>query len=452
MTEIVENDVCRSAAGPVPTDGRIIRGSTVSATYDEAPQCGFDMTDGVGVWYVTHGAGFPMVASTCGGASFETQISVFRGACGKLLCVVGTEDSCGLQSAVSWATENGELYYILVEGHANDAGEFSLTVKENVRNDSCQAAIGPLPTDKFSFSGSTQDSAVNNSDNSPPCGKAAETGSGVWYAVEGNGYFISANTCSGGNTVSPVQLILYGGACDDLTCIYGYDDLCGLQSSISWNAAPGITYYILVQGLSDNVASFELTIEESRRGDFCDTAIRPVTINSPSSLDIEGTTEDGLYFDSNLGFCGSEPASQVVWYSIVGNGKTMAASTCSSYTDFTAVITVYTGTCGVLECASTIVQDKCTSRHGDQYVSWGTVEGQEYFILVYSDAAFKEGSFNLRLELDLEHPPEDNGDDDEHSGGLEPLVYIMGGGCALMLVLIVWRWKKVKASQRKYEY
>jgi hypothetical protein len=450
ITETVENDVCRSAIGPVPADGRRIGGSTVSATYDEAPQCGSPMTHGIGVWYVTLGTGFPMVASTCGGASFETQISVFKGACGRLLCVVGNDDSCGLQSSVSWATAIGEMYYILVKGPANDAGEFSLTVKETVRNDSCQAAIGPLPTDKFSTSGSTQDTTVDNSGNSPPCGKVSESGSGVWYAVEGNGYFISANTCNGKDIVSPVQLILYGGACDDLTCIYAYDDVCGLQSSVSWNAAPGVKYYILVQGLNGNDASFELTIEESRRGDFCDTAIIPVKTNSPSPLDIEGTTEGGVYFDSNQGFCGSEPASQVAWYSIVGNGKIMAASTCTSYTDFTAVLTVYTGTCGALKCASTVVQDKCTSRHGDQYVSWGTVEGQEYFIVVYSDAAFEEGSFNLRLELDLERPADDNGDDYEESGGLAPLVYIMAGGCSVMLVLVVWRWRKFKASQRRY--
>jgi hypothetical protein len=452
ITEAVENDVCGSATGPVPIDGRSIGGSTVSATYDEAPQCDSAMPDGVGVWYVALATGFPMVASTCGGASFETQISVFKGACGNLLCVVGNYDSCGLQSSVSWATENGKLYHILVEGPANNAGEFSFTVEEVVRNESCQAAIGPLPTGNFSISGSTQDSTVDIYDNSPPCGKVTETGSGIWYVVEGNGYFISANTCNEKDIVSPVQLILYEGACDDLTCIYGYDDLCGLQSSVSWNAAPGVKYYILVQGLNDKNASFELTIEESRRGDFCATAIRPVTTNSPSPLDIKGTTEGGLYFDSSLELCGAEPASQVVWYSIVGNGKTMAASTCTSFTDFTAVLTVYTGTCGALKCASTIVQDKCRSRHGNQYVSWETVEGQEYFILVYSDAAFKEGSFDLRLELDLELPLENNGNDDEQSGGLGPLVYIVGSGCALMVLLIGWQRRKFKASQRKYEY
>jgi hypothetical protein len=80
-------------------------GSTAAATIsDLALPC--DSASSIvspGVWYTIVGRGLNIEASTCSGAAFDTQISVYTGGCGNnLQCVTGNDNSCGTQSSVLW--------------------------------------------------------------------------------------------------------------------------------------------------------------------------------------------------------------------------------------------------------------------------------------------------------------------------------------------------------------
>jgi len=58
-------------------------------------------------------------------------MSVWTGSCGSLSCVGGNDDSCSLQSSVTFATTNGAKYFIFVYGYGGDVGGFELAVSSS---------------------------------------------------------------------------------------------------------------------------------------------------------------------------------------------------------------------------------------------------------------------------------------------------------------------------------
>jgi len=109
--------------------GDVVTGTTVGATADPAAgTCVTGLTSAPGVYYVVQGTGLDITASLCGSA-FDTKIGVFSGTCGTpLTCVTGNDDSCGLQSEVTFTSVEGESYYIYVTGFSTNAGNYQLSV------------------------------------------------------------------------------------------------------------------------------------------------------------------------------------------------------------------------------------------------------------------------------------------------------------------------------------
>ncbi len=122
-----ENDLC--ADGIAITCGSIVSGSTRNSTFDNVGTCGTSNTTG-GVWYKFVGTGQGVTASTCDFANFDTKLSVFEGSCEGISCVGGNDDDCpGFRSAVSWTSQLGATYYILVHGFGAAQGEFELAIE-----------------------------------------------------------------------------------------------------------------------------------------------------------------------------------------------------------------------------------------------------------------------------------------------------------------------------------
>ncbi|MBL0271713.1 MAG: hypothetical protein IPQ06_01245 [Chitinophagaceae bacterium] len=119
------NDVCTGAINI--NCGQTITGSTAcGATLDAVPSCTTTLNTAPGLWYQLVGDGSPVTLSLCG-SSFDTKIGVFRGTCAALVCVVGNDDFCGLQSQVTFTANAGFTYYILVTGFGTANGNFTLT-------------------------------------------------------------------------------------------------------------------------------------------------------------------------------------------------------------------------------------------------------------------------------------------------------------------------------------
>jgi hypothetical protein len=107
-------------------------GTVVNATADVAPDCPYSPRNGV--WYTVVGTGNMMTATTCGvggsNANFDSIISIYTGACGAMNCEAGNDDACsGLRSTVSWNSQAGTVYSILVHPYSNASpGDFALAV------------------------------------------------------------------------------------------------------------------------------------------------------------------------------------------------------------------------------------------------------------------------------------------------------------------------------------
>ncbi|NEN25082.1 hypothetical protein G3O08_16400 [Cryomorpha ignava] len=80
---------------------------------------------------------------------------------------------------------------------------------------------------------------------------------GVWYTIVGNGADIDLSLCG---SSYDTQVQVYTGTCDDLICVGGNDDSCGLQSEYTIAASQsGVTYYVYVYGFASGTGTFTIT-------------------------------------------------------------------------------------------------------------------------------------------------------------------------------------------------
>ncbi len=145
-----QNDKCSGAvAVAIPS---ATPGTTVGYSRDNAPTC-FMTPSTEGVWYTVVGNGGMLTADLCADwANFDSRMAVYSGACDNLICVGGNDNGgCSELSAasVTWCSEAGVNYWILVYGYAGFTGAFTLTVAPSTTPD-CpnvalpgQYAIGP---------------------------------------------------------------------------------------------------------------------------------------------------------------------------------------------------------------------------------------------------------------------------------------------------------------------
>ena len=124
---------------PSTTTGSTNLASGVSG-FDGAAAC-VDATaqSSPGVWYTVTGTGNTITASTCDMADFDTELSVWCSDCADLTCVAGNDDFNGCNdstSQVSWCSQDGATYRILVYGYGLANGNFDLDVSDDGVRDS----------------------------------------------------------------------------------------------------------------------------------------------------------------------------------------------------------------------------------------------------------------------------------------------------------------------------
>lgn len=120
-----QGDECSGAT--VITCGQSVSGNTSGFDDDNAPFCGTGNGTGGGVWFRFTGNGQSVTASLCS-SNFDTSIRVYSGSCNSLNCVAGNNDACGTRSQVTWMSQAGVTYRILVHGFGSATGSFTLTM------------------------------------------------------------------------------------------------------------------------------------------------------------------------------------------------------------------------------------------------------------------------------------------------------------------------------------
>ena len=218
------NDECEGAiliSGPLPAT---VSGSTLTATNSPEPPalgtCGTSHDTAGDLWYRVIGTGNTMTVTTCNpGTNYDTKLHVYCGACASTGCLGGNDDSntagCGLpnssgfKSRVTWCSESGTEYLVLVHGFTEAAGFFQMTVSDDGAACSSPSVCAP-PADECddaplltgSFPISVVGSTINASFSGEPpvienCGDYTHDGANdVWYRVTGTGLTMSATTCS----------------------------------------------------------------------------------------------------------------------------------------------------------------------------------------------------------------------------------------------------------------
>jgi len=374
-------------------------------------------------------------------APLDTQLTVFESQTEKctdgLSCVVANDNGpCGYQSAVSWYAEQGRLYYIYVSGAPTSViasrpnsdlfqvqseeetvpyptGSFALKLSLAPVG-TCEAAIDfseaestPLSTFMMDIDQQTRmpytSSLVKGellgtvNGDMDPCEPDVFLGRGgeVWYRITGGdtGGWMHASTCEGEINEFSTRLALYQGSCQELECSVGrasdnapsVDRDCGIGNSLNWWAEPGVDYYIMV--FKTNFlpgVKFGLTVKEldPPSNDNCTGAIQ-LTPNGEVNF---GSTLRATYVSDQLApTCSALDGSDVthshpgVWYQVVGTGARLTASLCNEMTQFDTKISVFTGSCGSLQCVSANNQ-WCGYQSS---VDWESTPGTTYYILVH---------------------------------------------------------------------
>lgn len=156
----------------------------------------------------------------------------------------------------------------------NQVGPFPSGVEVNltvVHSDSqCDIDLGefvfycPPPNDACADAiaidcGTTDGTTIASTFNAPTsfCGTFLNT-PGVWYVYAGTGGDIIADVCV---RDYDTKLAVFEGDCNNLVCITGNDDSCGLGSRVEFSTVVGTNYYIYVTGFSGATGNFTLDIE-----------------------------------------------------------------------------------------------------------------------------------------------------------------------------------------------
>ncbi|MCB9849323.1 MAG: proprotein convertase P-domain-containing protein [Phycisphaerales bacterium] len=259
----VTNDVCADATPLSVPDS--VSDDTSTGTADVAPFCGTSDGTAGGLWYSVIGTGQQITASLCG-SSFDTKIRVYTDGCGTLTCVAGNDDACSTQSEITWCSEIGVEYLILVHGFNANEGTFTLDISDAgacpapLANDLCEDATaftdGDLP---FTDTDVQYGDATNDIDVACNSGSASESRFGVWYT-----YTPSVDcTLSTSISASPFQdtatAYFSGTDCNSLS-----EEACADPESSSHDLTGGTTYWVMISrwsAFSDPSAPLDVTFD-----------------------------------------------------------------------------------------------------------------------------------------------------------------------------------------------
>ncbi len=246
-------------------------------------------------------AGNTYTFSTCGGATWDTQITLFNNAGGPALGY--NDDACGLQSSVTWvATFTGGLRVLLDQYPC-------------VSNSTCAVltitCIGPLTNN-------TCATATVIGDGTTPFSSVGATGTDVTSCTAGDNndvWFQYVATCTGtvtattcGSATFDTSLSAWSacpGAGAELAC---NDDApgCGLTSTITFPVVSGTTYWIRISGYLGATGSGNLTIicAGAPGGGGCSPSVGGGPLPGSGSIQIQqNLTPTQLIQDVFLGEC-----------------------------------------------------------------------------------------------------------------------------------------------------
>jgi hypothetical protein len=327
--------------------------------------------------------------SLCGGGTdYDSALRVYDD-CNLQNELAFNDDSCGLQSEVTFISNGTSTYYIMVEGFGSNSGNFSLdvTCEDPLPNDDCSGAI-PVSCGG-SVSGSTVGATVDSG--APTCGPAI-TSPGVWYSLNDNSGLagdITLSLCNGTDFDSKISV--YSGSCAALVCVGGNDDACGLQSEITFASDGNTQYYILIHSFGGATGNFTLDVTCTPTPPPNDRIVNSIDVDEigfpytdPSVAMPAATVENGSPVNCDL------TGANGVWYNFVPFADGTATATivtpggASSVTFYTAPDE------NSVETDLTLVPQQSNQCVPGTSASIYTTGGQAYYIFVLNTGAITD--------------------------------------------------------------
>lgn len=322
------NDECDNAIALVC--GETVVGETITATDSGA-------NPAADVFYTFTGTGSPQLVtlSLCDGATdYDSFLRVYSD-CTLSNEIASNDDSCELQSALSFLSDGISTYYIMVEGFSTNSGNFSLAIECTIpppANNNCDNAIVLICDENVLGETIT---ATDSGGNPAP---------DVFYSYTGSGIteLITISLCDGGTDYDAWLRVF-----DDCTLnnqLASNDDFCGLQSELSFLSDGVSTYYIMVEGFQANVGNFSLhttcQVFDPLPNNECDDAF-VIECGDIINGDTSSSSSNGGNNSPDL------------FYTYTGSGQEewVTLSTCSDNTDYDSRLLVYDN-CGFEELLS----------------------------------------------------------------------------------------------------
>jgi hypothetical protein len=250
------NDECSNAIAV--NCGDTVSGTTVNATIDTAvaPLCDTGVTS-PGVWYeLVDNSGLPgsITITMCNGTTdYDAKLSVYTGDCGAppLTCVVGNDDTCGLQSEVTFASDGNTTYLILVHGFGGATGNFELDI---------QCTLTPPPNDDIANSIDIDEIGCPYTDPAVAMPAATVEGgnpqdcnidgaNGVWYnitPIADGEVTATVVTPAGATFVNFFTAPDENANVTDLVLVDWWDNQCAPSTSTTIPVVAGQAYYIFI--------------------------------------------------------------------------------------------------------------------------------------------------------------------------------------------------------------
>lgn len=266
-------------------------------------------------------------------------------------------------------------------------------------NDNCDNAITLTVNSDFNC-GAVTAGTTAGATASPQAttGLSGTANNDVWYrfTATGTNHRISlinlVNIGGGTSSSTDMGMGLYNasGGCLGLTFF-------GTSDPETWDVTgltPGTVYFVRVYGWFSSIQNVNFNI-------CVGTPPPPPTNNLCANALMVGprSTTPGTNVNANNvgagGTCGTAPGSSGVWYTVIGTGGPMSATTCGSVGSFDTKINVYTGSCGAFTCVGG--NDDATGCGTLSRVNFNSVQGQLYYIYV-TGFGTATGNFTLTME------------------------------------------------------
>lgn len=386
------NNACTSATQLQVNAPNPLSGATLGS--GKEIWCGSGSAVWPGVWYTVMGTGSLLTVSTCTSeTNYDTRIAV-QSSCSTInqYCIPEAYPGYSMQCNNNYGTfytfqsVAGTSYKIFISGYQRTTGRFGVAVYTPMAttnappiNSACTAAQ-PIVPNAPAILGTTVLST-----GSFWCGQGPQLWPGAYFSVTGTGNLLGASTC--GPQTDYLSDLAVQTNCTGM-CVSetypGFKYPCENANGLTyfWQSELNQEYFIFVSGITlKDIGTFALEV--------IDLNTQPTT-NLDCEAAYSATSDGSVYTGSTVNeqsslWCGDTTQSSYVgvWYTVIGTGNLMVASTCYPQTNYYSDLAV-TMSCAATACVSPALQSAdlpCSYFRGQTY-AWNSTAGQPYYIFV----------------------------------------------------------------------